>query len=939
MDNAACNIIYVDRGAGQDLLVQRDEIPQHWRDASRSAGERAAQSAIRNIATLLGTFSEVYVCTTGKACVTKLSELHDASLVELVPTVVLIDMPSDDALADMERYARTPSPTSMRHERASPKRDEPDGRIYGLALLQWIVSDIQPRNLSLVVPVALLSVSETAEQSRRAVTRSDSARGAVITTPQNQLRTRRYVDVGAVDVLTNPLLPDRLPSLAIHAYKAHRDSANSPAALREVKRDRKRSWVGLDEQKPYSYLREAMVSGLMDGICQLDGDQECISHPPPSILDERRAQIAGSIGVWSFSAHDFTDDELLYGAMLMLQHALSVPDLEKWRMPAENLMDFLVACRAAYNSFVPYHNFRHVIDVLQACFHFLTQLGTLPPYPANSASDHAAGKNPSPLAALMKPFDALTLLITAIGHDVGHPGVNNAFLVTLNAPLAQLYNDRSVLESFHCAAYSQILRRYWPAAFATVEMRQLMISSILATDMGLHFDYMKKMGFLQEKLFENKGTDGWNGRTKEEYRTLACSLLIKCADISNVARRYDVAAKWTMILTDEFARQASMEADLGMPSALFAPPVREIIELGRSQIGFMNMFAIPLFQGVSDLMPAMTYCVDELQKNRTIWQDEIASEQERLRKNREDTLSREGTLSPGGTVSPESPQASAQMVNGSSISTPRPLDYKSEVAPKHLGFSSVGKGPPNDEPTPSPKSAATEFPLAKPFESEHLTPPLYSLAKAASKPSSAPIQVPYATTSPPGLLIRPSKDAKPNGVAITQPSLVTEAVIPETAAPARRPDSHQSAGAHRCSDAGDGSNSTSNTTDWQSQATSATTSKLPLSPSTQGTSIMSNESCDKSSSAGGIPSNIAKSRPSTKGFPVQTSADDLTTDAKRSPDTIMETMRNLAKKPSRSRFRFWKKKGSGRGDAVQRVPSGNGTPSAVEGLDQVSVTS
>ena len=65
-------------------------------------------------------------------------------------------------------------------------------------------------------------------------------------------------------------------------------------------------------------------------------------------------------------------------------------------------------------------------------------------------------------------------------------------------------------------------------------MRQLMINSILATDMGLHFDYMKKLGFLQEKLHENKGTDGWNGRLLEEQRTLACSLLIKCADISNV---------------------------------------------------------------------------------------------------------------------------------------------------------------------------------------------------------------------------------------------------------------------------------------------------------------------------------------------------------------------------------------------------------------------
>lgn len=162
-------------------------------------------------------------------------------------------------------------------------------------------------------------------------------------------------------------------------------------------------------------------------------------------------------------------------------------------------------------------------------------------------------------------------------------------------------------------------------------MRQLMISSILATDMGLHFDYMKKLGWLQEKLHENGGTQGWNGRVVQEYRTLACSLLIKCADISNVARTFDVAARWTMILTDEFSRQASMETDLGIPTALFAPPVRETIELGQSQIGFINIFAFPLFQGVADIMPAMGFCVDELVKNKSCWEDRVAAEQMRMR--------------------------------------------------------------------------------------------------------------------------------------------------------------------------------------------------------------------------------------------------------------------------------------------------------------------
>lgn len=199
----------------------------------------------------------------------------------------------------------------------------------------------------------------------------------------------------------------------------------------------------------------------------------------------------------------------------------------------DQLTQFVIACRAAYNSFVPYHNFRHVVDVLQATFSFLLHTNTISPY---AFSDMYDDPPRSPVEALLMPFEALTLLITAIGHDVGHPGVNNGFLVTLNAPLAQLYNDRSVLESFHCAAFSQILRRHWPSAFEDRKMRNLMISSILATDMGLHFDYMKRLADLKEKLSANDSTEGWNSRMVDEQKGLACALLIKCADISNVVR-------------------------------------------------------------------------------------------------------------------------------------------------------------------------------------------------------------------------------------------------------------------------------------------------------------------------------------------------------------------------------------------------------------------
>ena len=277
-------------------------------------------------------------------------------------------------------------------------------------------------------------------------------------------------------------------------------------------------------------------------------------HRELYIADGRRAEISRAIGRWDFNGHDYSEDELVHAACLMLEHALSMAELSKWRMSAgeskalfkhppsfadhnvqENLERFVMASRSAYNSFVLYHNFRHAIDVLQSLFYFLVQNGVLPLLPLStppSSSSKAAIL--SPMAALLEPFDALMLLVSAIGHDVGHPGVNNMFLVKLKAPLAQLYNDQSVLESFHCAAYSQILRRHWPVIFDDDQIRKLMISSILATDMGLHFTYMRKVGNLQEKLHENGGTDGWNPKVLEEYKALLCGLLIKCADISNV---------------------------------------------------------------------------------------------------------------------------------------------------------------------------------------------------------------------------------------------------------------------------------------------------------------------------------------------------------------------------------------------------------------------
>lgn len=175
-------------------------------------------------------------------------------------------------------------------------------------------------------------------------------------------------------------------------------------------------------------------------------------------------------------------------------------------------------------------------------------------------------------------------------------------------------------------------------------MRGLLINSILATDMGVHFKYMKDVGNLQQKLHDNRGTEGWNVTILEEYKTLTCGLLIKCADISNVvcylwlmvrlvliyrqARPFGVAAQWADILQQEFANQGVMEKEVGIESNLFGgpPELGNIVKLANSQNGFMNIFARPLFEAVSDVLPTMSFAVDEMKANTEIWTKKIGQE-------------------------------------------------------------------------------------------------------------------------------------------------------------------------------------------------------------------------------------------------------------------------------------------------------------------------
>lgn len=343
-----------------------------------------------------------------------------------------------------------------------------------------------------------------------------------------------------------------------------------------------------------------------------------------------------------------------------------------------------------------------------------------------------------------------------------------------------------------------------------------------------------------------------------------------------------------------------MEQDLGIPSALFAAPVREIVELGKSQIGFMNMFAIPLFQGVTDVMPGMEFAVNELQMNKSAWEWRIHEEQAKTRHDSDDSVTMDGVFSPRTMSLATTSAVSHNKTNTTSPSTAR-SSHDSEIRIKAL----LNKSP------FSPPNGVLEESLEPPHN--QLLPGFSTTSPTDSNPSPSDT-TPDNSRRPSKLQVGYQNDPLENdnkgacflGNTEGSTDLVTNPLFDHEANYA----SHEK---HASSDTTEGSNYAH--TEPPSQATSTTSNNMPLSPISQGTSIGSDTSLEKSQTP--TPAALARHatpvtgtsvspmNSSPEGIPARHEAYEGRSGA------IMGTVRNLRKKPSRFRvnsLNFWKKK-------------------------------
>ena len=260
--------------------------------------------------------------------------------------------------------------------------------------------------------------------------------------------------------------------------------------------------------------------------------------------------------------------------------------VEALDLDVEQLMLFLSAVQSNYRHENPYHNHIHGADVLQTTHVYLC------------------------VGDVKENFDdaeLLSVLFSALVHDVGHLGVSNNYLIKTNHPLASLYNDNSPLESMHASLAFAILQQHnffesssvWDEK-AMADFRSRVVDIVVGTDMKFHNTMINTVADILA-----------DGQIDDDEVTYLFKSIVHAADLSNPMKPAPIYRNWLNRVMAEFWQQGDLERKRGMPISVMCD--RNNCTIPKAQVGFITFIVKPFIQELATLLPDVW--VNRLQSN------------------------------------------------------------------------------------------------------------------------------------------------------------------------------------------------------------------------------------------------------------------------------------------------------------------------------------
>ncbi|XP_060874567.1 uncharacterized protein LOC132948206 isoform X5 [Metopolophium dirhodum] len=269
--------------------------------------------------------------------------------------------------------------------------------------------------------------------------------------------------------------------------------------------------------------------------------------------------------------------------------------MEHFKLDVVQVWKLFSLIEEGYHSTNPYHNAIHATDVTQAMHCFLQE---------------------DKIKNFLTPLEIMASLIAAVAHDLDHPGVNQPFLIATSNHLATLYENTSVLENHHwrsaigCLLESHVAEKLSPIR---QDLESQISSLILATDITRQPEFLKKFN----NYLENDELD----MKDPELRHFILQIALKCADISNPCRPWDVSRKWSLKVCDEFFRQGDYERQLGLPVTDICDRYNNTVP--KIQTVFFKFMVLPLFNLWHKFLDTKLShsMMENLRKNQQQWEE------------------------------------------------------------------------------------------------------------------------------------------------------------------------------------------------------------------------------------------------------------------------------------------------------------------------------
>jgi cAMP-specific phosphodiesterase 4 len=279
---------------------------------------------------------------------------------------------------------------------------------------------------------------------------------------------------------------------------------------------------------------------------------------------------------------------------------------------------FLETAEAGYLKTCSFHNWFHAVDTSHCVYRLLKM---------NHAHEYLTG------------LERFSLIISAICHDIDHPGLNNAFLIETAHELSMRYNDKSPLENMHASRLFEIisdpkrniLELFSPAQYK--EARRKCVDAILHTDNSSHFAMVKdvQMTFeVNSEILESARAgpfptkDAIECFRQPDSRRLLVNLMLHLADISNSMKPFRICRIWAWQLLDEFFVQGDLEKRLAVP--VQALNDRDKINCPFCQIGFIEFLVSPLVNSSLKILPPLEDRAEQMLANAKTWHQQWITE-------------------------------------------------------------------------------------------------------------------------------------------------------------------------------------------------------------------------------------------------------------------------------------------------------------------------